>query len=77
MTASRAMHEPISRLSGRRRQDQEMDVEKRAASLVRQGELSSARMALEGAEVAPGNLATLRELTSKAPVRFELGSGSQ
>ena len=37
-----------------------MDVEKRAAralSLGRQGELSSARMALEGAEVAPGNLA--------------------
>ena len=34
----------------------------RALSLVRQGELSSARMALEGAEVAPGNLGTLVNL---------------
>ena len=42
-----------------------VDVQKRAVralSLVRQGELSSARMVLEGAEVTPGNLATLREL---------------
>ena len=57
-----------------RRRDQVMDVEKRAAralSLVRQGELSSARMALEGAEVVPGNLATLLELTNpeKRPPR--------
>ena len=58
----------------RRRRDQVIDVEKRAAralSLVRQGELSYARLALEGAEVAPGNLATLRELTNpeKRPPR--------
>ena len=58
----------------RRRRDQAIDVEKRAAralSLVKQGELSSARMALEGAEVAPGNLATLRDLTNleKRPPR--------
>ena len=29
------------------------------------GELSAARVALEGSEVAPGTLATLRELTNR------------
>ena len=49
-----------------------IDVEKRAArALSRQGKLSSARMALEGAEVPPGNLDTLLELTNpeKRPPR--------
>ena len=36
----------------------------RANVLVQLGELSAARGALEGAEVAPGTLATLRELTN-------------
>ena len=36
----------------------------RAKALVQLGELSAARVALEGAEVAPGTLATLRELTN-------------
>ena len=36
----------------------------RAKTLVQFGELSAARVALEGAEVAPGTLATLRELTN-------------
>ena len=36
----------------------------RAKTLVQLGELSAARVALEGAEVAPGTLATLRELTN-------------
>ena len=36
----------------------------RAKSLVKLGELSAARVALEGAEVVPGTLATLRELTN-------------
>ena len=35
----------------------------RALFLTRSGELSSARQALEGAEVAPGNLAALGALT--------------
>ena len=36
----------------------------RARNLVHLGELSAARIALEGAQVAPGTLATLRELTN-------------
>ena len=36
----------------------------RAKTSVQLGELSAARVALEGAEVAPGTLATLRELTN-------------
>ena len=38
----------------------------RAMSLVQVGELSAARQALEGAALAPGNLATLRALTDPA-----------
>ena len=50
-----------------RRRNQVDSLEKRAnraLSLVQLGELSAARVALEGAEVAPGTLATLRELTN-------------
>ena len=36
----------------------------KAPSLVKLGELSAARVSLEGAEVAPGTLTTLRELTN-------------
>ena len=36
----------------------------RARTLVHLGELSAARVALEGAQVAPGTMATLRELTN-------------
>ena len=53
--------------SSRRRRNQVDSVEKRASkalSLVQMGELSAARVSLEGAEVAPGNLMTLRELTN-------------
>ena len=42
----------------RRRRDQVMEMEKRALALVRQGELSSARMGLEGARLHPA-MATL------------------
>ena len=51
----------------RRRRHQTDSVEKRAErarNLVHLGELSAARIALEGAQVAPGTLATLRELTN-------------
>ena len=55
----------------RRRRRREVDVEeKRAAkalALVQVGELSSARQALEGADLAPGSDATLQELRN--PVR--------
>ena len=54
-------------VSSRRRRRQIDSVEKRAErarSLVHLGELSAARVALEGAQVAPGTLATLRELTN-------------
>ena len=47
--------------------DQTDRVEKRAErarNLVHFGELSAARIALEGAQVAPGTLATMRELTN-------------
>ena len=50
----------------RRRRQQHDDDGKRAAralSLVQMGELFAARQALEGAPVAPGNMATLRALT--------------
>ena len=52
--------------SSRRRHNQVDSLEKRAnkgLSLVQIGELSAARV-VEGAEVAPGTLATLRELTN-------------
>ena len=39
---------------------------RKALALVQVGELSSARQALEGAELAPGNDATLRELRNPA-----------
>ena len=58
----------------RRRRDQAMDVEKhaeRALALVRQGELSAARTALEGAEVSPDDLTIFRQHTKpvKRPPR--------
>ena len=40
----------------------------RALQLVQLGELSSARQALEGAELAPGNESTLRELRNPARI---------
>ena len=52
----------------RRRQHQDDGIQKRvdrAHNLVQLGELSTARQALEGAHVAPGNLATLRALTNR------------
>ena len=52
----------------RRRQHQDDGLQKRvdqAHNLVQLGELSAARQALEGANVAPGNLANLRALTNQ------------
>ena len=49
--------------SRRRPQDDHAQRAARALSLVREGELSSARQALEGASLAPGTLATLGILT--------------
>ena len=52
----------------RRRQHQDDGIQKRvdrAHSLVQLGELSTARQALEGANVAPGNLATLTALMNR------------
>ena len=59
--------EQAHHVSSRRRRHQTDSVEKRAErarNLVHLGELSAARIALEGAQVAPGTLATLRELTN-------------
>ena len=58
----------IRRRKGRRGDD----LERRALNFVQVGELSSARQALEGAEVAPGTEDTLKELsdTSKRPDRL-------
>ena len=47
----------------RRNQDEEAARAARALSLVQMGELSAGRQALEGASLAPGNLATLGVLT--------------
>ena len=52
----------------RRRQHQDDGIQKRvdrAPNLVQLGELSAARQALEGANVAPGNLVTLGALTNQ------------
>ena len=62
----------------RRRQTPEDDVKRRAAralSLVQMGELSAGRQALEGADIAPGNNATLQMLQDprKRPPRTRLG----
>ena len=54
----------------RRRQKPEDDITRRAAralALVQMGELSAGRQALEGADLAPGTMETLREL--RDPVR--------
>ena len=61
-SAERAHTQAVRR---RRRQDSDDDGRRvsRALSLVRVGELSAARQALEGAPVAPGTMATLRALT--------------
>ena len=49
---------------GRRRRQDDLELRAiRAERLVQVGELSSARQALEGAALAPGNEATLRQLT--------------
>ena len=60
-----------ARGSRRIRQNRVDSVERRAQALAQLGELSSAKQALEGSCVAPGNLATLRFLTnpSRRPVR--------
>ena len=50
----------------RRGSDEEAVRATRALSLVHMGELSAARQALEGASLAPGNLATLGMLTDPA-----------
>ena len=56
-----------SRRRQSRRGRSELDVRaERAEMLVQLGELSSARQALEGAAIAPGNSATLNELTNLA-----------
>ena len=47
----------------RRNSDEEAARAARALSLVQLGELSAGRLALEGASLAPGNLATLGVLT--------------
>ena len=47
----------------RQQHDDEWKRAARALSLVQMGELSAARQALEGAPVAPGNMAILRALT--------------
>ena len=52
---------------------------RRAETLVHLGELSAGRQALDGAKVAPGNLATLAQLTNperRPPVPRDLLSGS-
>ena len=61
-SAERAHTQAVCR---RRRQDSDDDGRRvsRALSLVRMGELSAARQALEGAPVAPGTMATFRALT--------------
>ena len=63
----------------RLRQMPEDDVKRRAAralSLVQTGELSAGRQALEGADIAPGNNATLQMLQDprKRPPRTRLGN---
>ena len=55
------------RASRRPRQDNIQSRVQRAEALAQMGELSAGRQALEGADVAPGNLATLAQLTN--PVR--------
>ena len=72
LASSRGIEASVHQSSVRRRRRQRQDdgVQRRvdrAHSLVRLGELSAARQALEGANVAPGTLTTLRDLTS--PVR--------
>ena len=47
----------------RRRRDQGDNVSKRALELVQMGELSAGRLALEGAQIAPGDDATYKALT--------------
>ena len=66
-SARRAMRAHLLSVRGRRRNtsDEAMRAA-RAMSLVQVGELSAARQALEGAALAPGNLATLRTLTDPA-----------
>ena len=56
-------HSSVVRRRRRRGPDEESARASRALSLVHMGELSAARQALEGASVAPGNLATLGMLT--------------
>ena len=67
---SRSTGAQVHQSSVRRRRCQHQDggIQKRvdrAHNLVQLGELSAARQALEGANVAPGNLATLRALTNR------------
>ena len=68
-------------IARRRRRGQGDDVQKKVARAelkVALGELSSARQALEGEEVAPGTRETLQQLTdeSKRPPRLRGRSGS-
>ena len=57
--------EKVHSVRTKRRQQHDDDGKRaaRALSLMQMGELSAARQALEGAPVAPGNMATLRALT--------------
>ena len=65
MEASRICDEQAaqSRRRVRRRAQDDLELRAIAERLVQVGELSSARQALEGAALAPGNQATLRQLT--------------
>ena len=66
LSESNACAEKAHTQSVRRRRHQHHDDDAkratRALSLVQVGELSAARQALEGASMAPGTIATLREL---------------
>ena len=61
---SRPNKQRSKRTRGRRQSTDDLAKRaERAVSLVQMGEVSRARQALEGAQMAPGTLATLRDLT--------------
>ena len=68
LAASRVCDEKAATTRNRRRRRLPDDLERRAIralQLVQMGELSSARQALEGAEIAPGSHAALQSLTNE------------
>ena len=76
---SRAGVEAKVRASRRSGRDDTKSRVRRVETLVHLGELSAGRQALDGAEMAPGNLATLAQLTNperRPPVPRDLLSGS-